>query len=190
MATGHLQAVLRHIRKLAGTRAAAEVTDGQLLERFVTQRDEIAFELLVRRHERMVWGVCRRLLANSHDAEDAFQAAFVVLVRKAGTVRKRESISCWLYQVAYRIALQRLLANAPTAEARQRAEALLARLQGPITDPEIIRSLRAVEVLEHIATRDAKQLLQEVARGAPESRLTQEAKRSLGRLAKRAIASP
>src|SRR5438876_10735288 len=106
MATGHLAAVLRHIRNLASTRTTCEATDGQLLERFATQHDTLAFELLVRRHERMVWGVCRRLLANVQDAEDAFQAAFVVLVRKAGTVWKRESVGCWLYQVAYRIALR------------------------------------------------------------------------------------
>src|SRR5216683_2461362 len=81
MATEQLHVVLRHIRRLAGCQATGEVTDGQLLERFVTQRDEAAFELLVRRHERMLWGVCRRLLADPHDAEDAFQAAFVVPVR-------------------------------------------------------------------------------------------------------------
>jgi WD40 repeat protein len=83
-------------------------------------------------------------------------------------------------------ALRRLLANAPTAEARRRAEGMLARLHGPIADTEMLRALRAVEALELMGTRDAKELLQEVARGAPESRLTQEAKGSLGRLAKRA----
>jgi hypothetical protein len=83
-------------------------------------------------------------------------------------------------------ALRRLLANAPSAEARRRAEGMLARLHGPIADPEMLRALRAVEALEHMGTRNAKELLQELARGAPESRLTQEAKGSLGRLAKRA----
>jgi len=87
-------------------------------------------------------------------------------------------------------ALRRYLANAPSAEARRRAEGVLARLQGPITDPELLRALRAVEALEHMGTRDAKQLLQEVARGAPEARLTQDAKRSLERLAKRPAAVP
>src|SRR5690349_6305843 len=119
MATGPLHVVLRHIRKLAGTQATGEVTDGQLLARFVTQRDEAAFELLVRRHERMVWGVCRRLLAHSHDAEDAFQAAFLVLVRKAGTVARRESVGGWLHQVAYRVAL-RARANRVRIAARER----------------------------------------------------------------------
>lgn len=119
MATGQLAAVLRHIRKLASARPAGEVTDGQLLERFVTQHDTLAFELLVRRHERMVWGVCRRLLANVQDAEDAFQAAFVVLVRKAGSICKRESVGSWLYQVAYRIAL-RARAHRARITARER----------------------------------------------------------------------
>jgi hypothetical protein len=106
MAARQLQIVLRHLRKLAGAAGSGGVTDGQLLERFVTHQDESAFELLVRRHERMVWGVCRRLLTNLHDAEDAFQATFVVLVRKAATVVERESIAGWLHQVAYRIALR------------------------------------------------------------------------------------
>ncbi len=119
MAGGKLRAMLRHIRKLAGAPASAGVTDGQLLERFVTERDEAAFELLVRRHERMVWGVCWRLLANSHDVEDAFQAAFVVLVRKARTVRKRDSLGCWLHQVAYRVALRAGAYRAKIAEREQ-----------------------------------------------------------------------
>jgi hypothetical protein len=82
-------------------------------------------------------------------------------------------------------ALRRYVANAPSAEARQRAEGVLARLHAPIIAPEILRALRAVEALEHLGTRDARQLLQEVARGALEARLTQEAKASLERLAKR-----
>jgi hypothetical protein len=87
-------------------------------------------------------------------------------------------------------ALRKYLANPPSAEARRRAEDVLARLRGPITDPELLRALRAVEALEYIGTRDAKQLLQEVARGAPESRLTEEAKASLERLAKRPATVP
>src|SRR5947208_10242886 len=119
MATGPLHVVLRHVRKLAGSQATGDVMDGQLLERFINQRDEAAFELLVRRHERMVWGVCRRLLANSHDAEDAFQATFVVLVRKAGTVAQGESIACWLHQVAYRVALRARASRAQLATREQ-----------------------------------------------------------------------
>src|SRR4051794_40202083 len=75
-------------------------TDGQLLERFVKVRDAMALEALVKRHAPMVWGVCRRLLANHHDAEDAFQATFLVLVRKASSIKPRDMVGNWLYGVA------------------------------------------------------------------------------------------
>jgi RNA polymerase sigma factor (sigma-70 family) len=77
-----------------------------LLERFVYQHDEAAFELLVRRHEHMVLGVCRRVLGHVQDAEDAFQATFLTLACKAGSIRKRETLPSWLYKVAFRIALR------------------------------------------------------------------------------------
>jgi RNA polymerase sigma factor (sigma-70 family) len=77
-----------------------------LLERFLSQRDEAAFELLVRRHERMVLGVCRRVLGHVQDAEDAFQATFLTLACKAGSISKREALPSWLYKVAFRIALR------------------------------------------------------------------------------------
>jgi DNA-directed RNA polymerase specialized sigma24 family protein len=82
------------------------LTDGQLLECFVTRQDEAAFEALVRRHGPMVLGVCQRVVGNVHDAEDAFQATFLVLVRKAKTVVPREFVGNWLYGVAYRTALK------------------------------------------------------------------------------------
>jgi RNA polymerase sigma factor (sigma-70 family) len=85
---------------------AAGMTDGQLLERFLTQRDEDAFEALVRRHGPVVWGVCRRALRQVQDAEDAFQATFLVLVRKADAIGRRELLGNWLYGTAYRVALQ------------------------------------------------------------------------------------
>ena len=113
---GPLHTAMRHLRRAAMLREGG-ATDGQLLESFVARRDEASFEGLVRRHGPMVLGVCRRVLANTHDAEDAFQATFVVLVRRAASIRPREKVGAWLYGVAYRTALQ-----ARTAAASRRAK--------------------------------------------------------------------
>src|SRR5437879_6378369 len=109
MAVLPLQQVLRQLCQFAGT---AELTDGELLDRFVQHHDEAAFARLVQRHGHMVLAVCRSFLRNAHDAEDAFQATFLVLVRSAWSVRKQSSLCSWLYGVAYRTALKARLAAA------------------------------------------------------------------------------
>src|SRR5262249_36780217 len=106
MAKGDLHNLIRQLRRLATSDVKASLSDGQLLERFVAARDEGAFELLVWRHGAMVLGVCQRVLRRSEDVEDAFQATFLALVRKAGSIGRKESVGSWLYKVAYRAALR------------------------------------------------------------------------------------
>ena len=376
MANLSMENVLRHIRALAGEPLAADADDGQLLERFAVRQEPAAFNALLARHGPMVLGVCRRVLHHAQDAEDVFQATFLLLARKARTIRKRASVGSWLHGVAYRLAVQtkvrearrqvrerqaadmrrttprfeaawqelqtlldeelqrlpekdrlplvlcylegqtqeetarqlgwplgrtlasassdstiliwdvagvtarqgklraqvdasevaaawkdlasadakvayrsirllieapersvpllrerlrpapapdakrieqllrgldsnrfterenaskelerladvaapalrKLLAGNPSLEVRRRAEELLAMAEGPVSRSQLLRALRSVEALEHIGTADAQALLKDLAKGAAEARLTQEAKASLDRLAKR-----
>lgn len=119
MANGPLNLVVHQLRRTALLRETAEATDGQLMACYAARRDEVAFEALVRRHGPMVWGVCRRVLTNPQDREDAFQATFLVLVRKAAAVRPREAVAGGLYGVAYRAALK-ARATAARRAARER----------------------------------------------------------------------
>src|SRR5215471_4480545 len=105
MASGQLS-VIHHLRRAALRRDGGGLTDGQLLEFFLSRRDQAAFEALLQRHGRMVWGVCRRVLGNEHDAEDAFQATFLVFARKAASISRRNSVGSWLYQVARNVAMR------------------------------------------------------------------------------------
>src|SRR5262245_44257536 len=100
---------LRHslmdwVRAVWAQQAAAPDSDRDLVERFAVHRSEAAVAALFKRHAGMVFQVCRRVLRNTHDAEDACQATFLVYARKAGAIRKRESVGSWLYGVAYRVA--------------------------------------------------------------------------------------
>ncbi len=92
MVSGRLSPILRHLRRVIPPREGDGVSDAQLLERFVHENDETAFELLLWRHGPMVWTLCRRILPDFHEAEDAFQAAMLVLARKAGSINKRLSV--------------------------------------------------------------------------------------------------
>src|SRR3954453_23369256 len=98
-----MRSVIEYLRG-AGSPGHGSPPDRELLERFLARRDEAAFAALLRRHAPMVLGVCRRVLGNAHDAEEAFQAEWMVLARKAASVRRRELLANWLHGVAYRAA--------------------------------------------------------------------------------------
>jgi RNA polymerase sigma factor (sigma-70 family) len=123
----------------------AQGGDQQLLERFVAQRDDSAFAGLVQRHGRSVWGVCRRVLGREQDAEDAFQAVFLVLARKAGSICRGEAVGSWLYGVAYRLAIR---AKQNAARRRQREQSQ------PVTREELSPSGEA-------ACRELQRILDE-----------------------------
>ncbi len=115
MGLGQTGSALRHVRALFAAGTTTGSTDSELIERYTANRAEsaeaataaeMAFAALVNRHGAMVWGVCRRVLGDVHEAEDAFQTTFLILVRKAGTVRVDGSLGRWLYGVAHRVALR------------------------------------------------------------------------------------
>src|SRR5438045_8861145 len=116
MATGPLAGTLGFLRRLATPAELSAQSDADLLACFAAERDESAFAALVRRHGPLVLGVCRRVLGHEQDAEDAFQATFLVLARKAASVRKRAAVGSWLYGVAYHTARR-----AKAARSRRRA---------------------------------------------------------------------
>jgi RNA polymerase sigma factor (sigma-70 family) len=103
--------VVHHLRQTVHQQNESTWTDSQLLACFIRNRDEDAFATLVRRHGPMVWGVCRRVVCNWQDAEDAFQATFLILLRKAASIASRELLANWLYGVAHRTALHARTVN-------------------------------------------------------------------------------
>jgi RNA polymerase sigma factor (sigma-70 family) len=129
----------------------ALLSDGQLLQRFVAHGDQDAFAFLVQRHGPTVLGVCRRVLHHDQDTEDCFQAAFVVLARKARTISKHDSVASWLYKVAYRIALRLRMANGRRG-----------RLDRHLTLPV------AEDGLGEVVRRELKQVLDEEIHRLPE----------------------
>src|SRR5262249_33225353 len=133
--------IQRFIARFAAPRGTGDDPDRQLLERFVADADPCAFEALVERHGPLVLGVCTRVLGGVHDAEDAFQATFLVLVRKASSIRAPGSLGPWLYGVAYRTALK---AKAQALK-RQKLEKPLVDVAAPaVGDRVILDDLRAV----------------------------------------------
>ena len=116
-----------------------DLTDGQLLERFLTSREEAAFETLVRRHGPMVLSVCRRVLEHAQDAEDAFQATFLVLACKASSIVMRETVGNWLYGVAYRTAQK------ARAAAAEMAGSTGGRITGPMIAWDLVTTFLAAD---------------------------------------------
>jgi RNA polymerase sigma factor (sigma-70 family) len=136
---------LRDLHVLFHVGTVGHLTDGQLLERFVAADVEVAehsFGVLVTRHGPMVLGVCRRVLKDPHDAADAFQATFLVLVRKARTLRFEGSLSRWLYGVSRRVAMQ---ARKDAARRASRQVSAVESLEAPVHDPERAELLAALD---------------------------------------------
>src|ERR1700758_3657117 len=100
MTRTRIQSAVRQFHGLLAAQQLGSFSDAQLLERFVRNRDESAFALLVQRHGRLVWSVCRQILRQEQDVEDAYQASFLVLVRHAASIRSGQTLACWLYRVA------------------------------------------------------------------------------------------
>lgn len=131
--------VVQNLRRAVLRREGTELTDGELLEGFIRSRDEAAFEALVRRHGPMVLGVCRRVLGNQHDAEDAFQATFLVLVRKASSIVPRQLVANWLCGVACNTALK---AKALVAKRRLREKQMVVLPEAQVASPDVTNDLQ------------------------------------------------
>jgi RNA polymerase sigma factor (sigma-70 family) len=194
MPTSPTTRVLAQLRSAALLRDDVALGDGELLSCFVERRDEAAFDALVHRHGGMVWGVCRRLLSH-HDAEDAFQATFLVLVRKAASVVPRAMVGNFLYGVAHQAALQ-----ARRAIARRRAREVQVTVMPdteavqqdqwsdvqPLLDQELSRlpdNYRAVIVLCDLEGRTRKEAARQL--GVPEGTVAGRLARARALLAKR-----
>jgi RNA polymerase sigma factor (sigma-70 family) len=150
MTTTHAGIVLRHLHRALAAPHGDALPDRLLLQRFVAGRDEVAFAALVRRHGPLVLGVCRRVLGCVQDAEDAFQATFLVLARKAATVRRHQSLAGWLHRVAYHLAV------------RARTQAAARRRHERQAPPR-----RAGDPLEELTGRELLAALDEELRALP-----------------------
>ena len=185
--------VIEHLRK-AMLRDGAELGDGELLGRFIERHDDAALAALVNQHGPMVWGVCRRLLSH-HDAEDAFQATFIVLVRKASSIVPRAMVGNWLYGVAHQTALQ----ARRTATRRRAREIQMTEMPDtatvqqdqwpdlqPLLDQELSRlpdKYRAVIVLCDLEGRTRKEVARQLR--LPEGTVAARLARARAMLAKR-----
>jgi RNA polymerase sigma factor (sigma-70 family) len=197
-----LQSFVRRLRASLAPAGEGGLSDADLLERFVANRDEAAFEVLVWRHGGMVLGVARRLLRREQDAEDVFQATFLALARKAGAIGRREALACWLYQTAHRAALR---VRAGAARRREQQAEDLGALKGPdelarrelraVLDEEIARlpgKYRTVVILCYLAGLTTEEAARQLGcpRGTINSRLASARTRLRERLAGRDLALP
>jgi RNA polymerase sigma factor (sigma-70 family) len=198
-----LRTILKRVRHIFRPEHPPGVTDSELLARFLGQRDEAAFELLVWRHGPMVLGICRRVLQDAHDAEDAFQATFLTLARKADSIGRRESLAGWLYTVAQRIALrararqahrtsrEKPLADVVVEESACDPSELLAwRELRPLVDAEVARlpeKYREVFVLCYLEGKTNEEAAEQLGcpKGTVLSRLSRARKRLRQRLSGR-----
>jgi RNA polymerase sigma factor (sigma-70 family) len=151
MANGTATLLIRSLQDLAGTPGAHELPDCELVERFAEHGDGEAFAALVRRHGAMVLGVCRRIIGHEQDAEDVFQAVFLVLSRKAGGLHRKEAVGPWLFGVAHRLALR------ARQKGRQREER---EARVPETNQE--------EPFDELTLREARAVLDEELARLPE----------------------
>jgi RNA polymerase sigma factor (sigma-70 family) len=141
MPSAQTNPILRLIGRMVASRGPGDAPDRQLLERFVHQADESAFQTLVQKYGALVLSVCTRVLRSEHDVEDAFQATFLVFVRKAGSIRTPELLGPWLYGVAYRTALK---AKAAALKRRRLEKPLVEIASPPVADDLSWRDLRRV----------------------------------------------
>jgi RNA polymerase sigma factor (sigma-70 family) len=192
--------VLHYIRDIVRRASSADVPDAQLLDQFIASRDEAAFAALVNRHGPMVLAVCRRKLGQIHDAEDAFQATFLVLARKAAKIGRPELVGNWLYGVACRTAAK-ARTNARKREARERLMANLPEPRipdqspdlRPILDEEVCRlpaKYRAPFVLCYLEGKSSEEAAQWLGcpKGTVHSRLAWARQRLRSRLIRRGVA--
>lgn len=193
MATNPTSRMIQHLRRVL-LQGDAGLTDEQLLGSFIEGREEAAFAALVKRHGRLVWNVCRRLLGE-HDAEDAFQATFLVLCRKAASIRRREMLASWLYGVAHQTALQ---ARRTAARRRAREKQVVDMPEPvagdrelwndlqPLLDRELSRlpdNYRVVVLLCDLEGKTRKQAARQL--GVPEGTVASRLTRARTMLAKR-----
>jgi RNA polymerase sigma factor (sigma-70 family) len=166
---------IQHVHRAALLPDGAGLTDAQLLKDFLSHREEAAMATLVRRHGPMVWGVCRRVLRSYHDAEDAFQATFLVLVRKAAAIAAPELLAHWLYRVAYRTALN---ARATAARRKERERPLTDLPEPAVVPQDLCHDLRPL--LDEALSRLPEKYRAVIILCDLEARTRREAARQLG----------